>query len=252
MGKGSRLRRQRRENASRTPGREVPPDAAQPETTGRDAEGLDPEAARYSAYLLQPYLHLALDMADLGLSPHTTQRDQTAGRPGRDDEQLPLQVTRHAQTIARYMDLVTPEMRLLLLKTMFAEAAGWIAESGYEPDLQQWFTGAASYLEIMVPPQHRDQAQRLLDYDRLQADEQEAQSLLQRVAAGEDLPGPIVAFSVDDPAGALWTYDAIEAAPAATMHAVCALLTWLFGAPGAVVDAPGKARAIADRITRAR
>jgi hypothetical protein len=166
--------------------------------------------------VLYPYLHLTTDLADLDPTPAPLDGDarQRAGaRRGRRGD------PGHARWSVPVASLAARGQRCVGTGAgpagdavhdrgdIFAEAAGWLAESGYVPDRPVWFAGARLYLLPMVPERYRPQALALLDYDRL-ADEQ---TKVQQAARLEDLQrarqlvdpgeprGPIIEFDLDDP-----------------------------------------------------
>lgn len=229
----------------------VTPDAPAATAQGDD----DPHAAVkhligvLAARLLYPYLHLAMEVKEFG----GYQAVATDPRLRAD-----WQITRHRDNFAAYLSATHELYRALAVGRMFADAAGWIAQSGYQPDLDAWFTGARASLPLMVPADLLPAALGLLDLDGLrdEADRISEVTRLENIraaAADDEMPFPaeyrIFDLDLDDPRGTLWLIRARQAPTAAMLHAAAALVAWIHDAPGAVADPLAVSEDIVHRIS---
>lgn len=132
-------------------------------------------------------------------------------------------------------------------KAILAEPRAWLRKSGHPtPDLRQWFTGAQTYVPLMVAEKDRKNVLALLDYDNLMAGSDNADILFGTTEAMKAQMPPM--FSLDDFGHSnLWFYVASQFERTAALHAVACLTIWLFFQPGAVKDPDGTALALTER-----
>lgn len=163
----------------------------------------------------------------------------SSGQTGRDDahygEAVRLLREMHPHLIAGYADMarqvltgIRPRWRGVVIDLMFAEPAGWLRQSGQQPDPRMWFAGAKSYLRAMVPARHVEQALQLLNYDQVVTEHTIVRALPHA--------GGVAAFSLAQPESTVWYATAMRAHPVAAIHAAAALAAWVWAEPQAVID----------------
>lgn len=250
MGKGKRNRDRKRLEAA-TPKPEMLPNTADSlndmPDPGRLSEHtrdeLQPDVKAWG--LMQSYtagLLLELDRGHDAPEPD-------AGDQGRDVADLLEQVQPHMvagcqQDAAEFVAGMKPRWRGRVAKAIFTEVAGWLEESGYTPDQREWFTGARLCGRVMVPEHHRDELERLLDYDVLLA---HAAEINARFPDHDQVP----AFDYRDPEQCAWfDYAMTQVHPVVMVHAAAALACWLQTQPDAVVDVLTKRIDLGERAVK--
>lgn len=264
LGKGKRIRQQRREQTTSPPANAGHSSQMGPAAAGtpRTAEELERQVMglglQLGALLLQNYLHLSVDLR--GLGPMVTLPEPPPGQEELYAELLEKslavwegvgewRITRHADNAAETLRRIAPMIQVPAAEQILAIGGQWIAETGYEPEHALWFAGAKSYAVVMAPPGHRLQTLELLDWSRL--DQPEAltpQVLLAMQLAGAETPLPEqrLPFSLTDLRSSRWGWDAVVREPEAMLHAAAALVCWLWNEPGAVNDPWAKASKMVD------
>jgi hypothetical protein len=146
----------------------------------------------------------------------------------------PGMIAGHVDYGAESMKWIKPWDYGSVVKAIFVELTRWLHELGYVPDRRAWFAGARSYLEVMVPAEHRAEALRLLDYEVLQAEQLDVGTTRLRLLQ-------IPEWNLEDPENGVWFATAMRAHPVAMIHAAAALASSIFAGPDRAVAARRKA-----------
>lgn len=122
-------------------------------------------------------------------------------------------------------------------KTILGDLKACLQESGYQPNLREWFADASMYARIMVAEGDRQRVLALLDYDNLKSASDEVDRIF---GVSEHLNATLPPiFTLDLGPDNNWLGTARGMGRTAGLHALGCLAVSLFFLPGAVKDLKG-------------